>query len=97
MEFDTKPAKKIVRVSGDTLRNVRFLRPLRDSQNLKQQDIADIANLTQKTVSNTETHFSKPQWETVVRILWALGGNILLELPEETCFYVEMLEDEETP
>lgn len=95
MKIDVTPQKKIVRVSADNLLNLRFMRPLRDSQSLTQQEVADISDMTQKTVSNAETQHSDPRWKTVLRLLWSLGGDVLLELPEESCFYVALVEDEE--
>lgn len=86
--------KRIVRLPGKVLQNAAFLHQLRTTQHLKQEDIADIAEISQGTVSNVEKGAGKPLFETVVKMVWAMGGDLLLEVPEEALLFIDEVKED---
>ncbi|MDF1793117.1 MAG: helix-turn-helix transcriptional regulator [Thalassobaculaceae bacterium] len=61
----------------------RLLRKARERQKVTQTEIALIAGLSQRAVSEIETGRVEPHVATVLRILAALGGRMIIEVPDD--------------
>lgn len=61
----------------------RLLRQARERQKVTQTEIALIAGLSQRAVSEIETGRVEPHVATVLRILAALGGRMIIEVPDD--------------
>lgn len=88
------PRKRIVRLPGHVLKEAGFLHQFRTSVRINQKDIADIADISQGTVSNAENGTGKPLFETVVKMVWAMGGDLLLEVPEDVLLFIDEVKED---